>query len=118
MEPTAPKNNLIEGKPRPSLIPFDVLIKHLCPAYEEGLIKYQRESWRLGFLISNLFDAAIRHLNAFYYLGEDYDPDAAKIGITKHHLAGALFSIISILHTLDTRPELDNRFSHKEKLNE
>lgn len=109
----APKNNTKEGKPRPSLIPLDVLIRHLCPAYEEGVLKYQRESWRKGFCVSTMIDAAQRHISDFFYRGEDFDPDAAKLGIKKHHLAGAIFSLLSILHTLETRPELDDR--HKEK---
>jgi hypothetical protein len=106
---TAPKNNLLEKKPRPSLIPLDVLIKHLCPAYEEGIIKYSRESWREGFYVSVMIDAALRHISKFFYEGEELDKDALKLGIKKHHLGGALFSILSILHTLDTRPELDDR---------
>jgi len=106
---TAPKNNVQEGKPRPSLLPMDVMIKHVCPAYSEGVLKYERESWRKGFLVSNMIDAAYRHISAFYHGGEDYDPDAEKHGVKKHHLAGAIFSLLSILHTMDTRPELDDR---------
>ena len=111
---TAPKNNLQEGKPQPSLLPLDVLIKYVCPAYQEGLIKYDRESWRLGFNVSILIDAAERHISKFWHEGEDWDADAEKLGIKKHHLAGAVFSLLSILHTLDTRPELDDRikFAH------
>lgn len=106
---TAPKNNVQEGKPRVSLIPIDVLIEYLVPAYEEGCVKYERESWRKGFNTSILIDAAERHISKFFYDGEDWDPDAAKLGIRKHHLAGAIFSLISILHTLKTSPELDDR---------
>lgn len=111
MNDTAPKNNIQDNKPKPTLLPIDVLIKYLCPAYEEGLIKYERESWRRGFQVSILVDAAIRHISDFYYRGEDWDRDAEKVGVKKHHLAGAIFSLLSILHTLDTRPELDDRFS-------
>ena len=101
---TAPKNNIQENKPRPSLIPLDVLIKHLCPAYEEGIPKYYRESWRKGFQTSVMIDAALRHITEFFWNGKDIDEESGK-----HHLAGAIFSLISILHTLDTRPELDDR---------
>ncbi|MHA1621616.1 MAG: dATP/dGTP diphosphohydrolase domain-containing protein [Candidatus Heimdallarchaeaceae archaeon] len=104
---TAPKNNIEEGKPRPTLLPMDVLLKYLCPAYEEGVIKYERESWREGFTVSVMVDAALRHITEFYWGGENID----KKSITnKHHLAGAIFSLLSILHTLDNRPELDDRF--------
>lgn len=103
---TAPKNNVREGKSRITLLPMDVLIKYLIPAYEEGVIKYERESWRGGFHTSVLVDAALRHICDFYWSGNDADKDSVT---KKHHLAGAIFSLISILHTLDTRPELDDR---------
>ena len=106
---TAPKNNVAEDKPRMSLIPMDVLARHLCPAYEEGIIKYARDSWRQGFNTSVMIDSADRHIAAFWHDCEDYDPDAAKLGIKKHHLGAAIFALIAILHTLDTRPELDDR---------
>ena len=110
MPVTAPKNNKEENKPQPTLIPIDVLIDYLEPAYREGLIKYYRESWRRGFWVSDMIDAAIRHINAFFYEKEDLDPDAGKLGIVKHHLAGAIFSLICILQTLEKHPHLDDRF--------
>ena len=106
---TAPKNNEQEGKPQPSLIPLDLLIKILEPAYREGLIKYRRESWREGFHTTIMMDAAERHLSAHFYDGEDFDPDAKKLGINKTHLGGALFSILCMAHTMLNHPELDNR---------
>lgn len=106
---TAPKNFAVEGKPRPTLLPLDVLMKYLTPAYEEGVKKYVRESWRGGFELSVLGDALLRHFIAFFYQGEDWDPDAAQLGIKKHHLGGALFCLLSMLWTLETRPELDDR---------
>jgi hypothetical protein len=106
---TAPKANA--GKVRPSLLPLDVLIKYVVPAYEEGVIKYERESWRQGFYVSDLIDAAQRHIEAFFWKGEDYDQEAwDQFKIKKHHLAGAIFSLLSILHTLDLGiAELDDR---------
>jgi hypothetical protein len=106
---TAPKNNAQEGKAKMSLLPMDLLKNYLVPAYEEGRIKYRRESWRQGFYVSVLVDAALRHIEVFFWGNENWDPDAEKLGIRKHHLAGAVFSLLSILHTLDTRPELDDR---------
>lgn len=106
---TAPKNNAIENKPRASLNPDDLIIEFLTPAYEEGLIKYSRESWRGGFEVSVMFDALKRHITKFYYEGEDFDPDSRALGVNKHHLGGAMFCILSILQTLKTRPELDDR---------
>lgn len=106
---TGPKNNAKEGKARPSLLPMDILVKYLCPAYEEGILKYKRESWREGFVISDMVDAALRHICEFYWSGKDFDEDAAKLGVKKHHLAGAIFSLLSILHSLEHYPDLDDR---------
>ena len=108
---TAPKNNLAEAKPQMSLLPMDLLKKYLTPAYAEGLIKYKRESWRKGFHTSVMIDAALRHLESFFWGGEDIDPDSST---NKHHLAGSIFCLLSILHTLDTHPELDDRMKKKE----
>jgi hypothetical protein len=104
---TAPKET--SGKPTASAVPMDILIKYLAPAYEEGFIRYVRESWRKGFPVSRMIDAARRHEAAFFHGKEDWDPDAAELGVKKHHLAGAIFSLICILQTLETRPELDDR---------
>jgi hypothetical protein len=106
---TAPKNILQEGKPKPSIIPMDILMKVLEPAYQEGIIKYYRESWRIGFLTSDMFDAAMRHLIAYYYDKEDYDKDSEKQGIKKLHLGGVLFSVLCMCDTLLNHPELDDR---------
>lgn len=103
---TAPKNNVQENKPKMSLLPMDLLKKYLVPAYEEGLVKYHRESWRGGFQTSIMIDAAMRHIEEFFWKGQNIDIDSP---IGKHHLAGAIFSLLCILHTLDTRPELDDR---------
>lgn len=106
----APKDAGKDGKPRPSLIPMDILIEFVLPAYEEGLLKYEKESWRRGFIISELMDAAERHITSFLYKGEDYDKESAEtFNMQKHHLAGAIFSLLSALHTLKYHPELDDR---------
>jgi hypothetical protein len=105
----APKNDAAEGKPKPELIPMDILIEFLCPAYEEGIIKYEQESWRRGFYVSKMYNAAVRHLDKFFKEGEWWDADAAKLGIKKIHIAGAIFSLIAILHTMKYHPELDDR---------
>ncbi|WP_333664722.1 dATP/dGTP diphosphohydrolase domain-containing protein [Desulfobacter postgatei] len=107
---TAPKNNVQEGKSKMDLLPLDILAKYLCPAYAEGLEKYYRESWRGGFLTSTMISAALRHIEAFFYRGEDIDPDSET---GKHHLAGAIFSLLSILHSLDHHPHLDDRRHHR-----
>ena len=105
----APKNHEQEAKPDASLLPMDLLVKYVCPAYAEGLVKYYRNSWRKGFYVSVMIAAALRHITAFFWGNEDYDPDAEALGVKKHHLGAAIWCLLAILHTLDTRPELDDR---------
>lgn len=106
---TAPKNNEQENKPQMSLIPDDLLRDFLEPAYREGLIKYHRESWRLGFKSSVMVDALKRHLTQWFHEGQELDEDALKLGIEKHHLGGALFCLLCLCDTVQNHPELDNR---------
>ena len=101
----APKNNEAENKQQMSLIPLDVIADMLCPAYEEGLEKYHRESWRKGFKQSVMMDACQRHLRKFFYEKEDFDPEYPE----KHHLGAALFCIISMYNSWKNHNELDDR---------
>ena len=106
---TAPKNASKDGKARPTLIPMDILEKYLTAAYEEGLIKYERESWRRGFVVTEMADAIKRHLKSFLS-GEDLDQEALELyGIEKTHLAAIMFCCASALHTLEYHPQLDDR---------
>lgn len=106
----APKNNLIEKKPEVSLIPDDLLEEFLSPAYEEGVLKYWKESWRLGFPTSTMQSALKRHLTAYYYKGEDWDSETLeRYNIKKHHLGAALFCILCMLDTYKNHPEKDDR---------
>jgi len=104
----APKNTKNENKIDLDLIPWGLIAKYLTPAYVEGLIKYYRESWKLGFTTSEMFAGTMRHLIA-YRDGENYDSSAEELGIIKHHLGGALFCILCLLDTFDNHPELDDR---------
>ena len=103
---TAPKANLVENKPCPTLLPIDIIAELLIPAYLEGVTKYERESWRRGFYISTMIDAAQRHINAFFYEGQDIDPDSST---GKHHLGGAIFSLLSAYHSIKYHQHLDDR---------
>lgn len=106
---TAPKDATKDGKLDASLLPMDLLIKYVVPAYQEGVIKYERESWRRGFPVTDLIAALRRHESAFSS-GEDLDPEALeKFGIEKHHLGAVIFCCLALLHTLDYHNELDNR---------
>lgn len=106
----APKNNATENKPQISLIPLDLLVPMLEPAYREGIIKYQRESWRLGFNATVMYDALMRHLTAWFFKLESYDPETKeKYGIDKHHLGAAMFCLINLYATDKKFPEMDDR---------
>jgi hypothetical protein len=105
----APKNNEQEDKPQMSLIPLDIERDYTEPAYREGLIKYHRESWRKGFLATVMMDALQRHITKWFYEGEEYDPDAEKLGVKKHHLGGAKFCLNCLCDMLKNHPELDDR---------
>jgi hypothetical protein len=95
----APKNDVLDNKIDLSLLPMDVIGEELVKAYFEGCIKYKRDSWRLGFDYSQMIAAARRHINAFWDKGEDLDSCAVKdFGIDKHHLAGAMFCLVSIMY--------------------
>lgn len=104
------KNNIEEDKAQMSLLPLDLLAELLEPAYREGLVKYERESWRKGFKASVMMDAALRHISAFYFWKEDYDPETLdKYGISKPHLGAAIFCLISMYNSVHNHVGLDDR---------
>lgn len=104
----APKESPGEIKKDLSLIPFGLIAEFLEPAYQEGILKYYRESWKAGFPTTDMFAGLMRHTLS-YMDGENYDPSADKLGIQKHHLAGALFCIICMLDTFKNHQEMDDR---------
>jgi len=106
----APKNNATEDKAQISLIPLDLIIPMLEPTYREGILKYQRESWRLGFNSTVMYDALMRHLNSWFFDLETYDLESMKkFSIKKHHLGAAIFCLINLYATEMNFPELDDR---------
>jgi len=106
----APKNNNLENKAQVSLIPLDLIIPMLEPAYREGIIKYQRESWRLGFNSTVMYDALMRHLTAWFFKLESFDSETKeKYGIDKHHLGAVIFCAINLYATEMNFPDLDDR---------
>jgi len=113
---TAPKNNNLEDKPQVSLLPLDLLIPMLEPAYREGIIKYDRESWRLGFTSTIMYDALMRHLLKWFFNNETFDPESiSKHNINKHHLGAVLFCAINLYNTEMNFPHLDDRPNKGEK---
>ncbi len=106
----APKNNNTEDKAQISLIPLDLIIPMLEPAYREGIIKYQRESWRAGFQSTVMYNALMRHLKAFFFDLESYDPESKeKFNIDKHHLGAVIFCAVNLYATDISFPSLDDR---------
>ncbi len=107
----APKTDSQDKKPDYSLVPLDLICEMLEPAYREGIHpkKYYRESWRIGFSMLRIYASLLRHLIAFIFKKEDFDPDAEELGIKKHHLGGAMFAIICMYDTWRNHPELDDR---------
>jgi len=105
----APKDTEKENKPDASLIPLDLLIDFLVPAYTEGTIKYYRDSWRKGFTTTHMIGSTLRHLSK-YEKGEDYDKETLeKFGIQKHHLGAILFCVLCMCDTFKNHPDLDDR---------
>lgn len=104
----APKNTENEDKIDLDLIPWGLISRYLPQAYMEGIIKYYKRSWELGFTTTSMYAGAMRHLVAFRD-GEDFDPSSAELGIKKHHLAGVLFCTLCMLDTFENHPELDDR---------
>lgn len=112
---SAPKNHDQEKKAQMSHIPLDLLREFLCPAYAEGLEKYFENSWRLGFSSKVMMDALQRHLERWFYHGEEYDLEAyEKYGVWKHHLGAALFCLICMCDTVKNHPEMDDRVGLKD----
>ena len=97
---TAPKFN--QGKTRLHLCP-PFLKKMMVSELEYGCIKYFKWSWMKGFLVSDMYDATNRHLDAWFYDREEIDEESGC-----HHLDCALFSLAMIRYSL-TIEGMDNR---------
>jgi hypothetical protein len=104
------KNDLHEGKPNLALLPMDVLGK-VARAYEYGLKKYRRNSWRKGFKTDRMIAAALRHISQWNDRGQEYDKDAYDSeGMRVHHIAMAVFNLLCVMHTIDKWPDKVNNF--------
>ena len=90
------------AKPRLSLIPHAPL-QELIRVYEFGAAKYGDRNWMQGLPYSRWYDAAQRHLMAFWG-GEDKDPESGL-----HHVAHAAFSLFALQWQQAEKPELDDR---------
>lgn len=77
------------AKPRPSLLP--PAIEHVLAVMEFGAQKYGEHNWRSGMQHSRAFNAALRHLWA-WWRGEDNDPES-----NLPHLAHAAVNCLFIM---------------------
>lgn len=85
------------------LIPFEAL-EDVVPAYQVGVGKYGRNSWREGMPYSVCASALLRHFSK-WQRGEDHDPDG------QHHVAAIAFYALAILqYERDGRTDLDDRY--------
>ena len=104
------KNDREEGKPNLALLPMDVLGR-VARAYEYGLKKYRRNSWRKGFKTDRMIAAALRHISEWNDRGQEYDKDAYDSeGMRVHHVAMAVFNLLCVLHTIDKWTDKVNNF--------
>lgn len=69
-----------------------------------GAGKYAAHNWRKGMATSRYYDALQRHLVAWND-GEDNDPEWGK-----SHLYHAACCLMFLSETLETRPDLDDRY--------
>lgn len=70
----------------------------------KGADKYEAYNWRKGLAWSRVWDAANRHLQAFWE-GEDNDPETGY-----SHLAHAGANIMMLIWHVAHRPDLDDRY--------
>ena len=92
-----------------SLMPMKALMQ-VAEVYGYGAMKYDNEhghrsNWRRGYDWNLSFDAAQRHMTAFWD-GEDLDPESGH-----PHLAHAVFHMLALMTFTEEYPEGDNRWN-------
>jgi len=87
-----------------------VALEEIAKVMAFGERKYARFNWRGGFKYSRLYDAALRHIEAFID-GEDLDEES---GLS--HIAHAQCCLIFLQRMIKDKPELDDRYKEQEVL--
>jgi len=106
----APKNNTTEQKHRLELLPLD-LLGHVADTYEYGTSKYYHNSHRKGFMTDTMISAALRHISNWNDEGQEFDLDAfEQTGKKVHHVAMAIFNLLSVLESITYYPDKVNNF--------
>jgi hypothetical protein len=92
-----------QGKLQWCLLPLKYL-RGVVRVLMKGAAKYSPHNWRAGMPWSQTYNAALRHLDAFWS-GEDVDPETGE-----SHLDHALCCLLFLrAHNIDY-PELDDRY--------
>lgn len=94
-----------DQKARMSLIPPKFL-KALAELFTMGAKKYSLYNWWLGMDYSRVYDAMIRHSNAFWD-GEQFDPTDGQ-----HHLISTAWNAC-VLYMYDITPEKFKQFDDR-----
>lgn len=106
----APKNNEIEKKHKLELLPLD-LLGLVADTYDYGLQKYYHNSHRKGFMTDTMISAALRHISNWNDEGQEFDLDAyEKTGEKVHHIAMAIFNLLSVLEAITYYPDKVRNF--------
>lgn len=101
------KNTEREGK---SLIRYDLIppgpLEDLAKLYGFGAAKYSARNWERGFAWSTPYNAALRHLQAFWN-GEDMDDGPEGSGLP--HVIALAWNAFALAQFMITHRELDDR---------
>lgn len=101
---TNPKEPIGVKKVSLSVVPTAVLME-VSVAMLEGAIKYGRHNYReAGGRASIYYDATMRHLNKWWELGEDIDPDSKL-----HHITKAISSLMVLRDVMIQNKFVDDR---------
>ena len=79
-------------------------LEQMAQVFTFGARKYAAYNYRYGFAHSRLFNAAMRHLWA-YWRGETYDPESGL-----NHLAHAACCVLMLLQSKMENTGTDDRF--------
>lgn len=101
---TGAKRDIQHGKGRMDLLPWYGIME-VSKHCEEGAEKYGEHNVDKGIPLHSLCDSAARHLAKF--IAGEMDED---------HLRAAAWNLLWALNQRTTHPELDDLYSHKEKV--
>lgn len=92
-----------EGKPKLHRVPYE-LLKAVAEGFEYGSSKYPDWNWTKPVEFSSPYNSLQRHLNDWWWNGEDLDKESQV-----HHLKLAATNIAMLLFHLENNPDMDDR---------